>query len=143
MKRFALLLVFLTVLTTAVFAKHPGGWGLGLGYQGFNKWESGHDYGSGISAFIKAPFPVYWGLDFHFTGGWYKLQISGDYHIFDITLAESANFSWFFGAGAYVGFNLEPSFILDFGLRLPMGFYIMPLDFFEIFLDVAPGLGID
>ena len=144
MKKLTMLLVLLTALTSGAFAKHPGGWGLGIGYQGFERWEKGHNYGSGVSAFIKAPVvPVYWGLDFHFTGGWYKLQLSGDYYIFDKTLVKSVNFGWFLGAGACFGFTLEPSRIIEFDIRIPTGFYIMPLDNLEIFLDVVPTIGFD
>ena len=144
MKRFVLLLILLAVLTTGAFAGHPGGWGLGIGYQGFGRWEKGHGYGSGVTAFIKAPVvPIYWGLDFHFTKGWYKLRLSGDYYIFDKTLANSVNFGWFLGAGGNAGFTLAPSFIIELDFRLPTGFYIMPSDSLEIFLNIIPSIGIN
>jgi len=144
MKRYILLVVLLTVLTVGAFAKHPSGWGLGVGYQGFDRWKKGHDYGSGISAFIKAPVvPIYWGLDFQFTNGWYKFQLSGDYHFLDKTLVQSVNFGWFLGAGANFGLTTAPSSMIAFDLRLPTGFYIMPSNSFEIFLDVVPSIGLD
>jgi len=153
MKKVALVLVLAVVMSAGAFAQHPDGWAVGAGFQFGGHWDNDRgDPGSGLSLFLKAPqFPIYWGIyadifDWEF-GNYthFGFRVTGDYFLIHNYLVQDIGLSWFLGLGGYVGFwhasNGGSANLLDFGARLPIGLSWMPLDFLEIFLDIAPSVG--
>ena len=145
MKKLMFIFVLASILAVGAFADHPSGWAIGPGFQFGNRWDSSYDAGSSLTLFLKAPqFPIYWGISFDIfkLSDWLDLTVTGDYFLIDKRLIPDVNFGWFLGVGGYVNLLLDSDFTMfDFGGRLPIGLYIMPLDFLEIFLDIAPSVG--
>jgi hypothetical protein len=100
---------------------------------------------------IKAPpLPVYWSvhLDILNQGtkdSAFELDLTGDYYIIDKTLAADIGLGWFLGLGGYLSFYHQGPHTsynsLGAGARLPIGLSLQPLDFLEIFMDIAPSIG--
>ncbi|MDR2068831.1 MAG: hypothetical protein LBP71_03065 [Spirochaetaceae bacterium] len=143
------LLLFLT-LTVETFADHPEGMGIGLDFR------YGVTGGWGPALSLKLPsVPVYWGIGLGIDRNWFGLNVSGDYYFIDKTLAPEINLGWYLGLGGYVGMwiwkdNYHPAWARDdnldmsltLGARVPVGLSWQPLDFLEVFVDVAPCLGL-
>ena len=152
MKKLALVLVLAVIISVGAFAQHPSGWGVGGGYQYGGGWEGG-DPGSTLTLFLKAPsMPIYWGiglniLDWEFTSNYtyFGLSVTGDSFLIHDTLVPDVGLSWFLGVGGYLEFH---SFSgsnwsrtgLGFGVRVPIGLSIMPIENLEFFLSVAPSI---
>jgi hypothetical protein len=81
--------------------------------------------------------------------------VTGDYYFIDKPLVPEINLDWYLGLGGYAGMwiwkdNYRPSGAADgspdmsvtLGARLPIGLSWQPLDFLEVFMDVAPSLGL-
>jgi hypothetical protein len=148
MKKISLVLV-LTVLVTvgSVFADHPGGLGIGPVWQYGKNFDKGSKNSSHLALALKAPsIPIYWGFSFDLDYIDYGISfgITGDKYLFDNTLVKDINLGWYLGLGGY-GRVMMPDhsdgMYLGIGARLPIGLYIIPLDFLEIFFDIAPSLG--
>jgi len=146
MKKLVLVLLLGTILAGGVFAQHPGGWALGVGAQFGGTWQSSVT-GQSLSVFLKAPqLPIYWGIDLAlFQTNSFSLGVTGDYFLIDEIFVPEARLGWFLGLGGYFQFSTGTGgsswTMIDFGVRLPIGIYIFPVDFLEIFLDIAPSLG--
>ena len=157
MKKFALILLLGFVLATGAFAEsnHPGGWGVGGGFQFGGAWRNS-DIHSGLALFLKAPqLPIYWGInlnifdwEFATDKSYFGLSVTGDYYYFDRPLYAPINLGWYAGGGAYFGFysgsTKTPKHshtTIDLGVRIPIGLSWQPLDFLEVFLDIAPSVG--
>jgi hypothetical protein len=154
MKKLALIVLLgLVVATVGVFADHPAGWGLGLGAQYGAAWDHPSEGGARWSLYVKAPkLPVYWSVNLDFESGtgysYFGLNLNGDYYIIDQTLVSDIGLGWFLGLGGYLRFNNYSYDLSDYsyfgigaGARLPIGLSWQPLDFLEVFLDIAPSLG--
>jgi hypothetical protein len=143
MKKLILAALLGFVLCTAgAFAGHPGGWGIGvLGRWGWG-WTGGDSGGAALS--LKAPsVPVYWGFSLGIRDHYFGITATGDYYIIDQTLIPRANFGWYWGLGGFVSFHFRENFsAIAAGLRLPIGISWRPVDVLELFLDVAPELGL-
>ena len=156
MKKLVLVVALAAIMSTgAVFAQHPDGWGVGVGFQFGNHWDN--DRGSahsGFTLFLKAPqLPIYWGIyadifDWEFDRYTYVgFRVTGDYHMRHEMLVPEIGLSWYWGIGGYLGFwhwsyRRWSANLLDFGIRVPIGLSFMPLDFFDVFLAIAPSIGL-
>lgn len=71
----------------------------------------------------------------------FAIGITADYWFFDKTIVEPLG--WFFGVGGFVSaFIGNNSSAVGFGARVPVGLHLFPVDFFEIYLQGAPGIQI-
>ena len=152
MKKALLVVVLAAILATGtVFADHPSGLGIGVvGRFGFAGFGGG---GAGLS--LKIPsLPVYWGLNVGFGENHFAFGATGDYYMIDSPLAGPLH--WFFGVGGffdffsysesykYSGGSLDYSFTRIYaGARVPIGISFQPIPLLEIFLDIAPSLGLE
>jgi hypothetical protein len=140
MKKFAAICIVGFVLGTAgAFADHPDGWGLGVVFGG------GVD-GWGPSLSLKAPqLPIFWAINLGFGKNYFGLGVSGDYYFIDKKFPTDINLNWYLGVGGYAtmwGFN-DDKFGLALGARVPVGLSWQFLKHGEIFLEIAPQLGLE
>ena len=146
MKKFLLVFMLVTIFATSTaFADHPDGFG--IGFVGSWGWGS---YGGGSGGLsLKIPkVPIYWAINLWGGSGYFRLALTGDYYIIDKSFAPM--FHWFLGIGGYFNmwtwkynYNVYSSSRTDlaFGVRVPIGISFQPINWFELFFDVAPGLG--
>jgi hypothetical protein len=143
LKKLLLLCCFALVLTGGVFADHPDdktGVGLFLG----GGWASvgGGLFNPGFS--LKVPrLPVFLGLNASF-GDAAGLSASADYYFVDRDLVKdgSIDLDWFLGLGLFSHLYFGNYFTMALGVRLPIGLSWHINRAFELFLDVAPGVGV-
>lgn len=144
MKKLILVFLLAIIVSAGAFAERPGGWGVGLVGQSNFAWDNfGQTSWWGVS--LKAPqLPIYWGIHLRFQSGLFGMSVVGDYYFLEQVIVPDVNFGWFLGLGGNVSFwtydGGSPSVFL--GGRIPVGLYIMPVDFFEAFLNLAPTLGL-
>jgi len=146
MKKTVMLIMLAVILSVGAFAEHPSGWGVGVVGQGGVVWDGFGGSGGGALS-LKAPqFPIYWGISFALRNNFWGISVTGDYFTIENTINSNLNLGWFFGIGGYAGVygysGSESGIALHAGARAPIGIYIFPLNFLEVFLDVAPSLGL-
>jgi hypothetical protein len=151
-KLVAFFIIGLSLSVTAVFAEHPDGLGIGvMGNFGYNGSALG-----GPAVSLKIPsVPIFWGARFGFGTHYFGLGVTGDYYFIDKTLAEEIKLGWYLGAGGFLGMGFynwdesNPTWKyhysynnINLGVRVPIGLSWQPFKFFEVFMDVAPALGL-
>ena len=151
MKRFLLFLLIALALGTAAFADHEG-FGIGIlggGGGGFGT----HGYGN-VGLSLKVPqVPIFWGLYGNFLRNYPGFGVTADYYFLDANLVsdtltnEDGNYNfkldWYVGIGGF--FNLfvgRSTNYFDTGVRVPIGLSWHIIRQLELFLDVAPNIGI-
>jgi len=170
MKRIFLAFVLFAVITTgSAFATHPKGLGIGLFYGASSSWGAsgwgygyGHDY-YGLS--LKIPsVPIFWGVHMRIKEGFFSLGVIGDYYLIDSVLVKDIGLHWFLGLGFYGSVAVYDTYHYSyypyypyypyrtsekeressFGLggRLPIGLSWQPVKPLEIYLNLAPSLGL-
>jgi hypothetical protein len=149
MKKIVLTFVLAAILATgSVFAAHPNG--LGIGVQGgYGIGFTGYNGSAGAALSLKIPnIPIFWAVNLNFGDNFFGIGLTGDKYIFDQKI--SGPFGWYLGLGLYFNYyswsfsntDYSPVGGLGVGARVPIGLSIQPVKFFEIFLDVAPALGL-
>jgi hypothetical protein len=142
-KRFIIAsLLGLALSGTAVVAQHPGKLGVGIVYgMGLGSGGLG-GYNVGLS--LKVPsLPVYWTVNAQINSSIFGIGGSGDYYFIDQSLVPNINLGWYLGLGGYLGtLFYKDNIALWGGVRVPIGLSFMPANWIEIFLEVAPNLGI-
>ena len=146
MKKTVLVFIMAVVISVSAFADHPPGLGVGVVGQYDIAWDN-YVRAPGVALSLKAPhLPIYWGLSLALRDNGFGISVIGDRYLIDSNLVRELNLGWYLGIGAYTGVfgytGSESGFSLRTGARVPIGIYIFPVDFFEIFLDVAPSLGL-
>jgi hypothetical protein len=146
MKKLVLVLAFLVFMAVGAFAEHPSGWGIGIVGQSNFAWNGFTGY-PGAALSLKTPQkPIFWGINARIKNSFFGVSVTGDYYIIDKRLTPDINFGWYFGIGGYADFyhvGGDSSYNgLGVGARVPIGIYIIPVSFFEVFIDVAPSLGL-
>jgi hypothetical protein len=144
MKKLLLVLALALILSVSVFADHPGG--LGIGIQGgyYGGWESGSG-APGAALSLKLPsIPIFWAISAHGESNFFTLGVAGDLYLIENALVPQINLHWHAGLGGWVGIGLGgDDLVLALGARVPIGLHIHLLDnFLELFLGVAPNLGV-
>jgi hypothetical protein len=150
MKRVVLVLALAAIIATGTaFADHPEGFGIGLVGQ-YSSWGFGGQ-GGGLS--LKIPgVPIYWGINAVIGGNSIGAGITGDVYVIDQNL--NGPFNWFFGVGGYFTFSswsyaasysyaAYSATYMDGGVRAPVGISFQPTELLEIFIDIAPSIGVN
>ena len=137
----AIALAAILVTGTAFAADvHPNGLGIGALWGGNAVWGGNGTIGNSVALSLKVPsVPIFWGISFHL-GGALSLGVQGDSYILGSQLIPTL--SWFLGIGGYVNLVLGNEAYIGLGARLPIGLTWQPIDILEIFLNVAPSLGL-
>ncbi len=142
MKKMVLVVMVLFLIGgAAAFADHPDG--LGIGVVGGGGYGAGGG-GGNVGLSLKLPqFPIYWGVNLSLGNNHFGLGITGDYYLFDDDLLNEGELElgWFLGAGGIVNFGFGDDFGFNVGARLPVGLSLQ-ISIFEVFLDVAPAIGL-
>ena len=147
MKRILLVLVLFTIIATGTaFADHPKGIGVGVFYGTSSSW-GGWGWGTGYGYYglsLKIPsIPIFWGINMRITEGYFQLGLMGDKYFIDQVLVKDFGLHWFLGLGLYGNIAFwNDNAAFAFGARLPIGLSWQPVKPLEIFLNLAPSLGI-
>ena len=150
MKKLVLVLVLAVIISVSAFADHPDGWGVGIMGTFGGGW-SGGGIGYGAALSLKAPqLPIFWGVNLHIGSDYFGFGIIGDNYIIHSPLVQDVGLHWYLGIGGWLNFyNYSYSAPTDysytsfaFGARLPIGLSFQPISLLEVFLDIAPSLGI-
>jgi hypothetical protein len=129
MKKKILFLVIALLLVAAVSGFSIGigaSFGLGLG----------QDVTQGVMLSLDLDqLPFLLGLGYNF-GGNLEIAATGDYIMFRENLVDMLNL--YAGVGGFMVFTEGEPSTFDFGLRVPVALYLFPVDFLELFVEVAP-----
>jgi hypothetical protein len=150
MKKFVMMFALVAIIATGTaFADHPGGLGIGVVvfYPG----------GGGLS--LKIPsIPIYWsinaGAGADGNTSHFSINLTGDYYLIDKALVSDIGLHWFLGLGGFGSFynytynvkdhDISGSYTrIAAGARIPLGLSWQPISLLEIFLDIAPSLGVN
>jgi hypothetical protein len=142
MKKSIIVLAVLLALSSAAYADHPNKLGIGIvGGSGYGNGTIGSDIGLALKL---QGMPIYWQLNVHLTEGYLGLGATGDLYFYDQNLLKEGAFKldWFLGLGGYGNLGLGATATAAIGARMPVGlsWHITPQ--FELWLDVAPSLGV-
>lgn len=141
MKKLVLVVVLVAVIGTGtVFAQgaHPNKLGIGILWGG----NVGNHFSNNLALSLKVPsVPIFWGITARITNDWFAVGVQGDYYMIGSYFVGDM-LGWFLGLGFYAnaGFG-DNSSNIGFGARLPVGLTFQPLNFFEVFLNIAPQVG--
>ncbi len=94
-----------------------------------------------VGAMLSAKFdqfPFLLGLGVSGSSGSFNLGVTADWHFVRENLTGILNY--YIGAGAYLGIGTDT---FELGARIPVALYIFPIDNLELFLEIAPALGMD
>jgi opacity protein-like surface antigen len=145
MKKLVLCLTLFTILATgAVFADHPGGFGIGVQFGGGSYWGA-RGFHPHAALSLKLPsLPIFWAIRLDITNDYFGLGASGDYYFIDSKLVPAIGLNWYLGFGASLGLSFYNDWMgLGVAARLPIGLSWQPLRFLEIYLQIVPSLGLD
>jgi hypothetical protein len=141
-KKILLVLILVVVFSGAVFADHPEN-KLGIGVMG--RWSGlwdGIGY-PGAALSLKVPgVPIFWGINLGFDSNYFSIGVSGDKYFMEGALVSDIKLHYFIGLGLWADLTRAGDTYLSFGARLPIGLSWHLVDPVEIFLDVAPSLGV-
>jgi hypothetical protein len=151
MKKKLIVFALAAILATGTaFAEHPNG--MSIGVVGSYGW--GSDMGAMLS--LKFPsIPIFWAVTAGFGSSnnesYFNMGLIGDYYLIDKVLVKEIGLNWYLGLGGWAQLNTHKWNFLGreynstgfaFGARLPIGLSWQPIPLLEIFLDIAPRLGI-
>lgn len=143
MKRLILLLALSLAMLPALFADHPkNSTGIGI--------VASSDYGAaglggqvGLSLKLKG-VPIFWAFRLSANSSVLSVGATGDQYFTDEALLREKGFAldWFLGLGGYANVAVASSPSAALGARLPVGLSWHISKEFELWLDLAPSLGI-
>jgi hypothetical protein len=142
MKRIALLVTLLVMLSVGVFASpvHPNNLGIGVLWGG--NASSGNFHNNAALSLKLPALPVFWGVTLGGIGGeGISVGLQGDVYLLGSQLIPAVNLGWFLGLGAYGNILLGNDAAIAFGGRIPLGLTWQPVRFFELFGNFVGTVG--
>jgi hypothetical protein len=125
------------------FADHPNKLGIGLvggGTFGRDSYSSGD-----VGLALKLPsIPLYWGINLNMNDSGVGLGVTGDKYFYDQTLLREGSFKldWYLGLGGFATLGFYDDFSASLGARVPVGLSWHVVQPFEVWLGIAPSLGV-
>jgi hypothetical protein len=149
MKKLVIVLALSAIIVTGTaFAGDQDGLGIGVIWDSGGGWGSSGTVGHNGALSLHLPnVPVYWGISFGGFGPFGDivwLGVSGDFLplVNNQPLVKNIGLSWFIRLGLYGKILLGDITGFDVGARVPIGLSWQPIKVFELFLDVAPSIGV-
>ncbi|MFO7850766.1 MAG: hypothetical protein R6V67_12500 [Spirochaetia bacterium] len=131
--------VFFTLIVLVFFGATTAVHSLGLGLSFGGRGDFGPGYGSNAMLSLKLDSQDFiLGLGASGDGDNFGLAATADWWLVNENLTGMLNY--YVGPGGYLGISTGH---IDAGLRIPVGLNIYPIDPLELFLEVAPAMGID
>jgi hypothetical protein len=111
----------------------------GIGIRG----NYGDGYGAGGSLMFSPNKLLHFGASYYI-GNNLHLGLTGDYWFFekDLTSVGSGSLDFYLGAGLYGWMILSEDPDAGLGIRIPIGLDLNPVDWFDLFIEMAPQVGI-
>lgn len=132
-KRIILALFLISIVTTTVGATAVGGI-FSYSFGGNNAYPGG-----ALTIKLDNYAPIF-GIGVRGSGDYFALGATADWWMQREHLTGMINY--YIGPGAYINLVMGDSTSLDLGARLPIGLQIFPIKNLEVFLEVAPSLGL-
>ncbi|MDR0474834.1 MAG: DUF3996 domain-containing protein [Treponema sp.] len=145
MKKFTLALFLTVIAVTGAFAEHHSGSSIGFVVKPYFEWDHFEAENMFGVSFRSQPIPLNWAFCVDWKRDGFYLSLTGDEYIIDTDLISGVNFGFFLGLGLYTGITYMESVdlsLFNVGVRLPVGFYVIPGNFLEIYINAAPSLGL-
>ncbi|MCX7024599.1 MAG: hypothetical protein NT080_08265 [Spirochaetes bacterium] len=134
----------LILAASVAFADHSRG--LSLGVVGGSSYGEGGFGGGDIGLALHLPsVPIFWGIRANLNDAGLGLGVTGDSYVYDQSFITkgSLNLDWFLGLGGYLNIGLYDTGTTGaFGVRVPIGLSWHIGKPIELWLDLAPGLGL-
>ncbi len=130
MKKRLLLFVLLAALAAGPAFSFGIGGAFGLNYVG----------GFGTGGMLSVKFddsPVVLGVGARFGSGWFNIGVTADWWLYETNLVKMLDL--YLGPGLYANIG---SGSFDVGVRIPVGLHIYVIDPLELFLEIAPAIGV-
>lgn len=144
MKKFLIAAAFAAGMATSAFAAHSSMEGLALGVEWRGDYVfGGNSFANGAAFTFKLPgIPPVFGLSFYI-GNAFSMGLTADWWLWKPTLASGAiDVCLYVGPGLYGQVLLGSTFNLDLGLRIPVGLQLWVLQPLELFIEIAPAIGV-
>jgi len=145
MKKIAIVLAILLALSASAFADHPTN-KMGIGIVGGSGFGGSGFGGGDIGLALKLQsMPIYWGLHLSLNSAGVGLGATGDVYFTDERLLKEGDFAldWFLGLGGYARLGFwDSGTYAAIGARVPVGLSWHITKEYELWLDLAPSLGI-
>lgn len=131
-KKLTVLLLILVIASTSASAMAIGG-AFSLDALG------GGAYGAALSLKLDDFEPVM-GISARAAGGTFNLGVTADWWMYHEPLA--GIISLYVGPGGYLSLGLGDATSFDIGARVPVGLQVFPIDPLEVFVELAPAIGV-
>ena len=159
MKRAAIVLVLIIILSPGISADHPDGWGIGI--SGIIGLEGDFGAYGGAVSFKIPQIPIFWNLNagyFKDTVDHYAIDsiqagLVADWYFLHKELVPDIGLHWYVGAGVWFNhythifhYDNDENYVAvseGLGLRVPIGLSFQPVESIEIFLQAVPGIGVN
>jgi len=129
MKKKLVLLTLLVVLAAAPAFSFGIGGAFGLNFNGLGT--------SGLLSVKFDEYPAVFGLGAHLGGGGFRATVTADWWLYQTNLVEMLDL--YVGPGIFVDLG---SNVFDIGVRIPVGIHLFVIDPLELFLEIAPTIGV-
>jgi hypothetical protein len=143
MKKITMTLLLVIIISASAYAARPTGWALGIVGQYNLAWD-GFEGAPGAALSLKiSRIPILWGINLDLPRNGFGVSLTGDRYLIE----RGRIFGWCMGIGAYAGVLSYSDTLTEWtsiraGARIPIGLYIFPVSFLELFANLAPNLGV-
>jgi len=149
MKKLILVIALAAILATgSALADHPSGFGIGV--VGQYGWGAGGGSGGGGLSLKIPSIPIFWAVNLGLSTEHFAIGLTGDYYMIDQPLSVPT-LNWFLGLGGFFNFytynntyySIKTSYTsINVGARVPIGLSWQPISLLELWIDLAPSLGL-
>jgi hypothetical protein len=134
-------IILISTLLLIVGAMSLSAWGVGAAWLLGVGGDEGVTAGNAMLSLKLDQMPIYWGLRFSGTEDSVSIGVIADWLMVRDPLAGALNI--YVGPGLFANLSsANDATTLGLGARVPVGLYMFPLDFLEVFLEVAPKIEI-
>ena len=137
-----IILIVIVLLLVVGFTSFAADTAIGVAWIGDFNFVNWGGLGNDIALSFKLPkFPPVFDLTLWAGSGYFKIGLIGDWWLVNKELAENI-FFWYLGPGFVASIAVGGVASIGLAARLPIGLQIFPIEPLELFLEVAPAIGV-